>query len=345
MDCFSVIGIKLALVLSFSSFIILNKTDNEELLLQPRNDRPDTSFIPEAGSNPFPGYELVRLRGRGGFAEVWEAVSPTGESLALKFLSTQQMSATARELRALRAIHSLEHPHLLKTRHIWCLPGSIVIGMELADATLLDLFLLYNEELRQPIEFEKLLSMMFQAALAIDFLNTQNHTFEGKTVGLQHGDIKPNNLMMVGDVIKLADYGLATPIQNNSTPCHRHGTLDYVSAEVMNGRLTEYSDQFSLAVTYHVLRAGCFPFPASPPLEEVLKKGLHRPLPDLSHLPSNERMAVSKALSSVPQNRHPNCVEFIKSIGRSYGLDFVVGKDTNGPPVLIKPLRTSQRIA
>ena len=171
--------------------------------------RLDTAFVPEAGCAPFPGYRLLRLRGKGGFAEVWESDTPSGERIALKFLSTQKMSATARELRALRAIHSLEHPNLLKSKHVWCLPGTIVIGMELADATMLDQFLLYNDELHRPIEAEKLFVQLYQAALGIDFLNSHMHSYEGKIVGLQHGDIKPNNLMICGEQLKLADYGLA----------------------------------------------------------------------------------------------------------------------------------------
>lgn len=303
--------------------------------------RTDTAFLPEAGASPFPGYELIRLRGYGGFAEVWEAKTPTNERIALKFLSTQALSATAQELRALRSISAIEHPLLLKTRHIWCLPGSIVIGMELADATLLDFFLLYNEELRKPIELEKLLTFIYQAAVATDFLNEHRHTFEGKTVGFQHGDIKPNNLMMIGDTVKLADYGLATSLRSHSAPCHRHGTLDYVAPEVMSGTLTNTSDQFSLAVTYYVLRAGCFPFPPPPSQEDVLKNGLHRPIPDLSNIPPGERCILARALSPVPQNRFSSCVEFMKSLGRVYSLEFVCVPDRRDQPVSLRPIRAA----
>ena len=308
--------------------------------------KADTAFEPEAGACPFPGYMLTRLRGKGGFAEVWEADAPGGERIALKFLSTQKISATARELRALRAIHSLEHPHLLKTRHVWSLPGSIVIGMELADATMLDLFLLYAEELRKPMEAEKLLSQLYQAALGIDFLNAHQHVFENRTVGLQHGDIKPNNLMLVGDIVKIADYGLAVPIHGSSTRCHRHGTLDYVAPEVMQGTLTNASDQFGFAVTYYVLRAGSFPFPPAPPHEEILSKGgLHRPPPDLSLLPAVERSIIQKALSPIPQNRFSGCAEFLRTIAHVYGLEFVTGADAGGQPVAVRAIRHTQRIA
>ncbi|MFO0936907.1 MAG: protein kinase [Gemmataceae bacterium] len=307
--------------------------------------RLNTIFVPEVGLCPFPGYRLIQLRGKGGFAEVWETDTPTGERIALKFLSTQKISATARELRALRAIHSIEHPNLLKSKNVWCLPGSVVIGMELADATMLDQFLLYNDELQKPVEPEKLFIQLYQAALGIDFLNSHKHNYEGKVVGLQHGDIKPNNLMICGEVLKIADYGLAVPMITSTSPCHRHGTLDYVAPEVMKGTLTDTSDQFGFAVTYYVLRSGTFPFPPQPSQEVVLEKGLNRPPPDVSLVPPQERAVILKAMSTIPQNRYGGCAEFMRALAKVYDLEFVTGPEAGGVGVALRPLRNSQRIA
>ena len=72
---------------------------------------------------PFPGYRLLRLRGRGGFATVWESTSPIGEMVALKFMSSATQGTTSRELRSLQAVQSLSHPSLLRIRQVWSLPG------------------------------------------------------------------------------------------------------------------------------------------------------------------------------------------------------------------------------
>lgn len=276
-------------------------------------------FSPEAGAVPFPGYRLTRLRGRGGFATVWEASGPDGDVMALKFMSSSSGASTVRELRALRAFAAIEHPHLLPIYDVWSIPGQIVIGMELAEASLLDLMFLYAEEFQTPIETDRLLRYLSQVAGALDFLNARNHLWEGRKVGLQHGDIKPNNILLVGDTAKLADYGLATPTTGSKTPCHRHGTLEYVAPEVIQGYASDTSDQFSLAVSYHVLRTTTFPFPP-PPSPETLSRSFVRPPPDLTCLPISERAPLLRALSPIPQNRYPSCAAFIDALKSATGM-------------------------
>ena len=61
-------------------------------------------------TEPFPGYTLRQRIGRGGFAEVWEATSPTGARIALKFMRTKNLAAAvlvlAFPLRAFLAIRA-----------------------------------------------------------------------------------------------------------------------------------------------------------------------------------------------------------------------------------------------
>ena len=289
----------------------------------------------EAGAVPFPGYRLLRLRGRGGFATVWEAQDPAGERIAMKFMSSANVSVTARELRSLQTIQTLVHPNLLRIREVWSIPGTIAIAMDLADASLLDLHELYVEEFRRLIEPEKLGFYLYQAAQALDFLNARRHRFEGRLVGLQHGDIKPNNILLVGDQARLADYGLATPTSGPMTPCPRHGTAEYCAPEVFQGFLSEKSDQFSLAVTYCVLRSGLFPYPAPPSNRDHLRNYV-RPEPDLSVLAPAEAAILVRALSPIPQNRFPTCTDLIQSILTVQSLKVI--REDDGRTVRIGPL-------
>lgn len=282
------------------------------------NPRLDLPFEPEQGSIPIPGYRLERLRGRGGFATVWEATGPEGVRVAMKFMSSQNASATARELRSLQSIQRLSHPYLLRMRQVWSLPGQIIISMDLAEASLLDLFLLYNDEFGKPIDVDKIALYLFQAAEALDFLNARRHQFEGGQVAFQHGDIKPNNILLVGDEARLADYGLSTPMIAAATPCPRQGTLEYAAPEIFQGVLTGTSDQFSLAVTYYLLRTGDFPYPTPP---RVPPRNYQRPAPDLSRMEKEERSVLMRALSPVPQDRYESCCELITLLMKTHNLE------------------------
>lgn len=269
------------------------------------------AFAFAVGAEPSPGYRLRQVRGRGGFAEVWEAESPHGPPVALKFMPTSNTTTTARELRSVKSFQGLDHPYIVKTHDVWSIPGYLVINMELAEATLLDLMQLYRDDLGQDLELPTLCLYLWQVAEALDFLNARTHVRDGRRVGFQHGDVKPNNILLFGDVAKLTDHGLATPTHGPSTPCSRQGTREYAAPEVFLGSISDWSDQFSLAITYYALRTGSFPFP--PPAKDTSRSSL-RPLADLSGVTEAERPALMRALSPVPQDRFPGCREFMGAI-------------------------------
>jgi serine/threonine protein kinase len=114
-------------------------------------------------------------------------------------------------------------------------------------------------------------------------------------------------------VAKLTDYGLATSMHMNSVPCSRQGTRDYAGPEVFCGTMTDWSDQYSLAVTYYALRAGALPFPPAGKPENTARSTV-RPLADLSGATEPERSPLLRALSPIPSNRFGTCREFMAAM-------------------------------
>jgi serine/threonine protein kinase len=210
---------------------------------------------------------------------------------------------------------------------MWSVPGYIVINMELAEATLLDLMQLYHNDLGQELEPATLCLYLWQVAEALDFLNARKHLRDGRRVGFQHGDVKPNNILLFGDVAKLTDHGLATPTYGPTTPCPRQGTREYAAPEVFCGSLSDWSDQYSLAVTYYALRAGKFPFPAPP---KETSRSFIRPLADLSGVTEAERPPLIRALAPVPQNRFPTSCEFMSAMLKALNLRIERVEDHDG---------------
>jgi hypothetical protein len=102
---------------------------------------------------------------------------------------------------------------------------------------------------------------------------------------------------------------------------------------VFAGYYSDTSDQFSLAITYYVLRTGTFPFPSPP--EKMPRAGFTRPPADLSGVTEAERPPLLRALSPAPQDRWPSCCDFMTAILKAHGLKAVRATETS-PWVVVK---------
>ena len=96
------------------------------------------TFQLQPGEQPFPGFWLHLPLGRGGCGEVWEAQTADGP-IALKFMRAKNLGASTREIRSTEAIRKLRHPNLLRVEQVFVQSDYVVIAMELADGSLLDL--------------------------------------------------------------------------------------------------------------------------------------------------------------------------------------------------------------
>jgi serine/threonine protein kinase len=264
-----------------------------------------------AGMEPYPGYRLVQLLGRGGYADVWEASLPDGRKAALKFLNCSDSTAAAREIRSLQALRHLSHPNLIRVEQIFTYRHYIVIQMELAEGSLLDLYEVYHEQFNKPMVPEQVCLFLLDAAEALDFLNLRQHVIDGKRAAVQHCDVKPSNLLFFGEKVKLADFGLSSFTSSKMQFHRKAGTLDYAPPEIFQGRISDRSDQYSLAVTYCHLRGGRLPFSDTP---TSFTRSYVRPKPDLTMLDPAERPIVARALDPVPQQRWPSSVEMMQQI-------------------------------
>jgi serine/threonine-protein kinase len=259
-------------------------------------------FYLQPGGEPFPGYCLHLPLGRGGVGEVWEAQGPNGSRLALKFMPCK--STATKEVRSLQALSLISHPNLLRIHQVFLQAGYIVIAMELADGSLMDLFEVYQNERNSPVQPKQACQYLAQAAAALDFLHERRHLLDGRRVAFQHCDVKPSNLLLCGGTVKVADFGLAAPMMSPLEPHGKAGTLDFAAPEVFRGLLSDQTDQYALAVSYCLLRGGRLPFADTP---DRFVSTYQRGQPDLSMLSPPERPIIAKALAVASINRWPNC--------------------------------------
>jgi pSer/pThr/pTyr-binding forkhead associated (FHA) protein len=267
--------------------------------------------IPEAGMEPAPGYCLSQRLGRGGYGEVWKAYAPGGFQVALKFVPLAK-SCGATELKALEIIRDIRHPNLLVTFASWQTEEWLIIGMELADKTLLDRFKEVNAQGMPGIPRDELLDYFQEAARGIDFLNEPRRLADGvERFAIQHRDIKPQNILLVGNGVKVADFGLARLMKHAETGHSGGMTPNYAAPEFFMGQTSASSDQYCFAVTYCKVRGGELPFAGSH--AEVMAGHLSRP-PNLRMIPKAEEPIVARALAKEPKDRWPSCRAFVDAL-------------------------------
>jgi serine/threonine-protein kinase len=267
------------------------------------------SSLPADG--PAPGYRLIRRRGRGGFAEVWEAAAPGGARVALKLVHLPDGSPSG-ELRALEMLRGIRHPNLLEVFGAWRVKGLLVIGMELADRSLWDRYEEATSQGLRGIPRRELLAYLRDAAAGIDYLNGNHHSVEGRPgVGIQHRDLKPHNILLFGGRAKVSDFGMARVIERTVASHTGTWTLAYAAPEFFRGETSRRSDQYALAVTYCQLRCGRLPFRGDP---ASITAGHMFSAPDLRGLPEPERPVVARALAKRPEQRWPDCRSFIEAL-------------------------------
>jgi serine/threonine protein kinase len=264
-----------------------------------------------AGAEPLPGYRLLAKVGQGGYGEVWRALGAGGMPIALKFVPLAGPVGDT-EQRALQIMRSIRHPNLVGIFGVWNQDDTLIIAMELADATLLDRLQQAVAQGLPGIPAGELREYMREAAKGVDYLNTPHHQLGDRDrVGVQHRDIKPRNILLVGGGVKVADFGLARFLEQTRTGHTGHLTFEYAAPEFFQGQTSQWSDQYSLAVTYCHLRGGRLPFAGN--AAQVIAGHLLHP-PDLSMLLPEERPAVARALAKDAHLRWPSCGEFVNQL-------------------------------
>jgi len=266
-------------------------------------------LLMQPGLKPLAGYELIQRLGAGSFGEVWKARGPGGVPVALKFIRLGDHSSSV-ELRSLEVMKEIRHPNLIGIFGAWQQEDLLIVGMELGDRTLQQRLKEVLHAGGRGIPREELYDQMRDAARGIDHLNS---------LGIQHRDIKPQNLLLVGGGVKVADFGLAKVLEDTIVVNTGAMTPAYAAPEVFRGKVGIYSDQYSLAVSYCQLRGGRLPFQGN---QAQLMAGHVLGEPDLSMLPAEERPAVARALAKDPDKRWPTCRAFVVALtGRSSPTD------------------------
>ncbi len=273
---------------------------------------PTGSAVHAAGQEPLPGYRLLEPLGAGGFGEVWKCEVPGGLCKAIKFVggNLNQLdgdNAARQELHAQQRLKAVRHPFILSLERVEVIGGELMIVMELADRNLDDVAHECRDQGLPGIPREALLAFLLEAAEALDYLNFQHQ--------LQHLDVKPRNLFVVSNHVKVADFGLVHSlgeICGGTAQLQAGVTPQYAAPEVYRGTFSRHSDQYSLAIVYMELLTGMLPIEGRNARQ--LMMGHLQASPNLEPLPPGDRAAVGRALEKDPERRFRSCLEFVSAL-------------------------------
>lgn len=262
---------------------------------------------PRENAEPLAGYVLCHRIGIGGYGEVWKVSAPGGLTKAIKFVHGQlDDDRGARELKALGRIKEVRHPFLLSLERFDVVDGQLIIVSELADMSMMDRFRECRDAGGPGIPRSELLGYLADAADALDYMSDKH--------ALQHLDIKPENLLLVGGRVKVADFGLVKDLRDKHCTTIGGVTPVYATPEAFDGKASRQSDQYSLAIVYQEMLTGVLPFPGATTAQLAAQHLHSQPL--LSALPDNDRPVIARALSKNPEARFATCREMVDRLLR-----------------------------
>jgi serine/threonine protein kinase len=192
-------------------------------------------------------------------------------------------------------------------------PVELIIAMQLGSMSLHKRLEDCREQGQPGVPVAELLEYLEQAARGIDFLNKPIHDLGKGPVPIVHGDIKPHNILVIGDAAVVCDFGLARAVETLRKTSMAPVTVAYAAPESFKGKVTPTSDQYSLAITYAELRTGRLPFDETMTPYQVMEAHVTRNL-DFTRLPEPERLVVERATESNPEDRWPSSRDMVLAL-------------------------------
>jgi hypothetical protein len=251
------------------------------------------------GDRPLDGYTILRAAGRGGFGEVYEAVSDSGREVALKaILGYEQI-----ELRGIAHCMNLKSPHLVNVfdvRHNAA--GRPFLIMEyVAGPSLRELI----DAAPAGLGTQKAAFFLREIAKGLTYLHDR---------GIVHRDLKPGNIFFEHGYVKIGDYGLSKAIatSHHSGQTVTVGTVHYMAPEIGGGRYDRGVDVYALGALLYEMLTGTVPYVGSSPTEILLKHLSAEP--DVTHVPEPFATVVKRAMCKDPDQRYRSAQEMVEAV-------------------------------
>jgi eukaryotic-like serine/threonine-protein kinase len=237
-------------------------------------------------------YRLVRLLGRGGMSDVYEAFDEsTGRGVAVKIVRSSDPEFGRRLAQEARALESFEHPGLIRLLDIGSVDDQPFLVMEL----------IVGQTLAQRLR-EGSLSSRESADLGSRLAGALAYVHQR---GVIHRDVKPSNVLLSanGDAW-LGDFGIAKLHEASAmtTTGSTMGTVSYMAPEQLeDSQVGPSADIWSLGVILLECLTGQRVYEGTP--SEVLARRLAGPIVLPAELPVPWKLVLTGMLTLRPDQR------------------------------------------
>jgi hypothetical protein len=251
------------------------------------------------GDRPLDGYTIQRAAGRGGFGEVYYAVSDSGREVALKVV----MGYEQIELRGITQCMNLKSPHLVSIFDVkHNAQGRPFVIMEFVNGPSLRQLL---DESPAGLGEQKAAFFLREIAKGLSYLHDN---------GIVHRDLKPGNIFLEDGIVKIGDYGLSKAIAaaQHSAQTMTVGTVHYMAPEVGVGKYDRGIDIYALGAVLYEMLTGTVPFVGASP-SEVLMKHLSAE-PDLRNVSEPFATVIRRAMAKDPAKRYATVQEMVEAV-------------------------------
>lgn len=242
-------------------------------------------------------YQLVKLLGKGGMGEVYEATSGENSCIALKLVDTENLSdfrLLDRFLKEYEILSSVNHPNIIQVYDQGFTDSHLYIAMKkLSSHTL-------KSKIKHGLKTEQALDIAMNICHALATIHE---------LGILHRDIKPNNILFDNDLPVITDFGISKMLNARADmeltmQGEAVGTPAYMSPEqALSNKVTTQSDLYAFGVLlYQMFSGGKLPFPSRSPLKvmqdhvSTLPPHLPAELQSIDHI-------VQQLLSKQPEER------------------------------------------
>ncbi|MDT4965925.1 MAG: eukaryotic-like serine/threonine-protein kinase [Acidobacteriota bacterium] len=265
---------------------------------------------------PVPGYDMVKVLGRGGMGCVMLARNQeTGETVAIKTLLPEVAvsdQALRRFMREIDVASALKHPHIVRFIDRGTNKGVVYLVTEYvegADAAKL------ADARGGRLPYQEAVKIISQSLAALDYAHSQ---------GYIHRDIKDQNILVSGTwpdyTSKLTDFGLAksftqTGMSGVTMAGDVAGTFAYMPPEQIRDfrNVRPASDIYAMGMTAYSLLTGAIALDISPRanVAETVKAIFEKPIIPIRQrvpeIPESVARVIERAISKDPAQRWPSC--------------------------------------